>query len=84
LIAMQQLGLQKKELSVVKHVLEQMRLAITVHKNKRDRESSRLYQFLLNIVSSPPAARLQRATARTVWTQQPGWRLRSAALRPNL
>ena len=64
LIAMQQLGLQKKELSVVKHVLEQMRLAITVHKNKRDRESSRLYQILLNIVSSPPAARLQRATAR--------------------
>ena len=43
---MQQLGLQKKELSVVKHVLEQMRLAITVHKNKRDRESSRLYQIL--------------------------------------
>jgi hypothetical protein len=51
---MQQLGLQKKELSLVKHVLEQMRLAITVHKNKRDRESSGLYQILLNIVSSRP------------------------------
>lgn len=38
------LGVDSQELSVVKHVLDQLKLAIIVHKSQRNRDSQRLYQ----------------------------------------
>ena len=38
------LGVDSQELSVVKHVLDQLKIAIIVHKSQRNRDSQRLYQ----------------------------------------
>ena len=36
------LGVDSQKLSVVKHVLDQLKLAINVHKSQRNRDSQRL------------------------------------------
>jgi hypothetical protein len=64
ILARQQLGVNKKELVVVERVMDKLRDAIATHRNLRDQASLQLYQVLLNIISSPRAAKLQRATAR--------------------
>ena len=63
-LALTQLGCDRKELQLVNHIVGQLRLAITTHKNARNQESLQLYQCVLNLISTPREAKLQRATAR--------------------
>jgi hypothetical protein len=80
LTAMNRLGLDEKQLAVVEHVLDQLREAIEVHKGQKSKESMRLYQIILNFISPPASARLQRATA-TLFGLDSRRGLRAAAVR---
>jgi hypothetical protein len=53
-----------KQLLVIDHILVQLKEAISVHKNRKNEASRRLYRILLNICSPPPGAKLQRASAK--------------------
>ena len=64
ILAQKRLGCSPKELQVVQNVVDQLRLALTTHKNQRNRESMRLFQTLLNLITPPLGANLQRATAK--------------------
>jgi hypothetical protein len=52
-----------KQLSIVQHALENIKLAIQQHKGVHTEESRKLYQTLLNIITPPAHLRLIRATA---------------------
>ena len=62
-LAMQHWHCDEKQLLVIDHILSNLRLAISEHKNLRNRESLRLYQTLLGICCPPSSLRLQRAAA---------------------
>ena len=60
----QTLACEPKELAVICHIIENIKLAISVHKQQRNTNSIRLYQSLMAICVPPPEKRLQRATVR--------------------
>ena len=60
--ASRQLGIDQDELKVVTHVLSQLKAAIAMNKQQRSSESLQVYQTVMNLISPPANARLQRAT----------------------